>query len=102
MRGQGPHIVATCRGGSVLRLPDEGGVEPISGVWSEKIEANQPGLETSDGLKTLQPAFISAQVPSSHSLIVSLVTTGSGRIVVFGTSLPSIASTASFSASAPE
>ena len=68
----------------------------------EKIEANQPGFDTIEGLKALQPAFISFQVPSWQSLIVSLVTSGSGRVVCSASSLPSSFSTASFSASAPE
>src|SRR5438105_15882971 len=59
--------------------PTRAALRPISGVCSEKIEANQPGLGTIEGLKALQPAFISAQVPSWHSLLVSLVARGRGR-----------------------
>src|SRR3712207_3510632 len=55
-----------------------------------------------DGLNALQPAFISSQVPSWHSLTVSFVTTGRGRTTFLGTSLPSSLATASFRASAPE
>src|SRR5215468_9958508 len=82
--------------------PTSAALKPISGVRSEKIEANQPGLVTIVGLKALHPAFISSQVPSWQNLIVSLVTTGSGSLVSFGTSLPSSLSTASLSARPPE
>ena len=82
--------------------PTRAAGKPISGVASEKIEANQPGFGTSDGGKALQPPFISSQVPSLHSLIVSLVTIGNGSLVSFGTSFPSSFCTASFSARPPE
>src|SRR6185437_3748959 len=82
--------------------PTRAADRPISGVCSEKIDANHPGLGTIEGLNALQPDFISCQVPSWQSLMVSLVTSGSGRIVVLGTVLPSRASTASLSARPPE
>jgi hypothetical protein len=50
----------------------------------------------------LQPSFISCQVPSLQYLMVSAVATGKGRVVRGGTSSPSSALTASFSARAKE
>src|SRR4051794_27789509 len=73
-----PAIVA---GNQFSGWPTRAAWKPTSGVWSEKIEANQPGFGTSDGGKALQPAFISSQEPVSQYLIVSLVTIGSGRVV---------------------
>ena len=88
---------------SVLGLADQRGLQADLGRLRRVDRARtSPGLATSDGWKALQPAFISSQVPSLQSLIVSLVTIGSGSVVSFGMSLPSSFSTASFSASAPE
>src|SRR5207248_5623527 len=82
--------------------PTKAALSPTSGVCSEKMDANQPGLGTRAGGKALQPSFISCQVPSLQYLIVSLVTIGRGRVTRFGTSLPSSFWTASLSARAPE
>ena len=69
--------------------PTRAAARPISGVSSEKIEANQPGLVTIDGGKALQPSFISCQVPSWQYFTVSLVTMFCATSVSAGMSPPS-------------